>query len=320
LSPYASSTDTAPEKRRLPVTVPDLQARKPSRAALAPEGTESPSAGRDAQPIVMVTAYDAVSARVAEAAGVDIVLVGDSLGMVVLGYETTLQVTIDDMVRHTAAVTRCAKTPLVVADMPYLSFHVSPEETVKNAGRLIVEGGAAAVKIEGGAKRIRMIEALLDAEIPVMGHIGLTPQSVNQLGGFKVQGKAMQAAERLLADAKSLEAAGVFSIVLECVPYQLAALITRSVDIPTIGIGAGPYTDGQVLVFHDILGMTAGLRPKFVRRFASLEDEAVRAVEQYKAAVVERSFPELSEAYSLPDEVARALEDKYGPIEPAVER
>lgn len=299
MSPYSS--DTAPP-RRDPVTVPEIAARKPSCAS------SDPGSGR---PIVMITAYDAPSARVAQAAGVDIVLVGDSLGMVVLGHENTLKVSVDDMVRHTAAVARTVEHPLVVADMPYLSFHVSLEETVRNAGRLVVEGGAAAVKIEGGKKRVPVVEALLDAEIPVMGHIGLTPQSVHQMGGFRVQGKALEAAEALIEDARALRDAGVFAIVLECVPHQLAALVTRMVDVPTIGIGAGPHTDGQVLVFHDVVGMSAGHRPKFVRSFAALEEEATRAVCAYAKAVETGEFPTLQESYGLSQEVAAELERRY---------
>ncbi len=297
---------------RPPITVPEIASwkRRPYGGTASPES--SPSGGPERRPLVMVTAYDVASARAAEAAGADMVLVGDSLGMVVLGYDTTLSVTVDDIVRHTAAVRRSLRTPLVVADMPYLSFHISPEETVRNAGRMVVEGGAAAVKVEGGAKRVRTIEALLDAEIPVMGHIGLTPQSINAFGGFKVQGRIPEAAERLVEDAKALEAAGVFSIVLECVPHELARLITRSVGIPTIGIGAGPHCDGQVLVFHDIVGFTTGKRPKFVRTFANLQEAANQAVSAYAAAVREGDFPTLDESYSLPPEVARVLAEKYG--------
>ncbi len=299
-------------RERSPVTVPEIAARKLYRTDSEAHYSRQGSAPTEGRPIVMVTAYDAPSARVAEAAGVDVVLVGDSLGMVVLGYDTTLKVTVDDLVRHTAAVTRSLATPLVVADMPYLSFHISPEDTVRNAGRMIVEGGAAAVKIEGGAKRVRTIEALLEAEIPVMGHIGLTPQSINAFGGFKVQGRVLEAAERLISDAKALEAAGVFSIVLECVPHQLARIITESVSVPTIGIGAGPHCDGQVLVFHDIVGMSGGRRPKFVREFANLEDAACRAVEQFATEVRSGRFPSFDEAYGLSEEVAQALQDRYG--------
>lgn len=294
---------------RPPVTVPEIAAWKAGGAHREDAEPTSTESGR--RPIVMVTAYDAPSARAAEAAGVDVVLVGDSLGMVVLGYDTTLNVTVDDMVRHTAAVTRSLSTPLVVADMPYLSFHISPEETTRNAGRMIVEGGAAAVKIEGGVKRVRTIEALLDAEIPVMGHIGLTPQSVNAFGGFKVQGKVLEAAGRLMEDAKALEAAGVFSIVLECIPHQLARIITELVSVPTIGIGAGPDCDGQVLVFHDIVGWS-GRRPKFVRTFANLEEATAKAISEFASAVSEGGFPSLEEAYGLGEDIARALQERYG--------
>jgi 3-methyl-2-oxobutanoate hydroxymethyltransferase len=305
------STPEPSESGRLPVTVPEIAAWK-LRGGLSRGDVDGKAGQRGRRPIVMVTAYDAPSARAAESAGVDIVLVGDSLGMVVLGFDTTLNVTVDDLLRHTAAVTRSLSTPLVVADMPYLSFHISPEDSVRNAGRMIVEGGASAVKIEGGAKRVRTIEALLDAEIPVMGHIGLTPQSVNALGGFKVQGKVVEAAERLMEDAKALEAAGVFSIVLECVPHQLARIITESVTVPTIGIGAGPHCDGQVLVFHDIVGLSVGKRPKFVRTFSNLQEAATDALRDFAQAVVEGSFPDLDESYGLPEDVAAALEERYG--------
>lgn len=277
-----------------PVTVPAVVARK-----------------RADEPFVMVTAYDAPTARIADRGGADIVLVGDSLGMVVLGYDSTLQVTMDDMVRHTAAVTRTIRRPLVVGDMPYMSYHVSVEDTVRNAGRFIVEGGAAAVKLEGGTKRIRTIEAILDAEIPVMGHIGLTPQSINAFGGFRVQGRAIEPAVKLIEDAKALGAAGVFAIVLECVPTELAALITRSVDVPTIGIGAGPGCDGQVLVIHDLLGLSEGHAPKFVRRFGDLGPAGEDAMAAFAGAVRDGSFPAVEESYALPGDVAALLAERF---------
>jgi 3-methyl-2-oxobutanoate hydroxymethyltransferase len=257
-------------------------------------------------PLVMVTAYDAPGARMADAAGVDLILVGDSLAMVVLGYDDTLQVTIDDMVHHTAAVARAKPAALVVGDLPWMSYHVSTEETVRNAAAL-VRAGAQAVKLEGGRKRLGMIEAIIDAEIPVMGHLGLTPQSVHAMGGFKVQGRQAQAALELVADAKALAHAGCFAIVLEGVPDQVARLVTESVDVPTIGIGAGIHCDGQVLVFHDLLGIEDRITPKFVRRYASLRDDAVSALTAYAADVRQGNFPADSESYHLTGEAAEAL-------------
>jgi len=255
----------------------------------------------------MITAYDAPSARIAEAAGADIILVGDSLANVVLGRETTLTVTVDDMVHHTRAVTGTKPAALVVGDMPWLSYHVSVEETVRNAGRFIREGGAESVKLEGGRKRLPMIEAVLDAEIPVMGHLGLTPQSVNAMGGYRVQGKQFEAARSLIADAHALDEAGVFSIVLEGVPDVLAELITKEVSVPTIGIGAGGKVDGQVLVFHDLLGLGSGHVAKFVRQYADLNAIAVDAVQRWFHDVETGDFPSDDETYHMPDEVARAL-------------
>ena len=244
------------------------------------------------QRIGMLTAYDYPSAKMVDAAGADIILVGDSLGMVVLGYPDTLSVTVDDMIHHTRAVVRGTTRALIVGDMPYLSYHVSAEETLHNAGRFI-HAGAHAVKVEGGKPtRIRMVEALIDAEIPVMGHIGLTPQSVNALGGFKVQGKGMDEARRLVDEATALEAAGCFSLVLECVPTELASFITERVSIPTIGIGAGPSCDGQVLVFHDLLGLYDGMKPKFVRRYAELGEESQKALTAFLDDVRAGRFPD----------------------------
>lgn len=255
----------------------------------------------------MITAYDAPSARIADAAGADIILVGDSLANVVLGRETTLTVTMDDMVHHTRAVAGTKPAALVVGDMPWMSYHVSTEDTVRNAGRLIAGGGAEAVKLEGGRKRLPMIEAVLDAEIPVMGHLGLTPQSVHAMGGYRVQGKQVEAARELIADARALDAAGVFSIVLEGVPDVLAELITKEVGAPTIGIGAGPKVDGQVLVFHDLLGLGEGRVPKFVRQYADLGAAAVEAVTRFFEDVQKGDFPSDDESYHMPEEVARAL-------------
>ena len=273
------------------VTVPAVRARKGDPAA---------------PPLVMVTAYDAPSARIADEAGVDLILVGDSVAMVVLGYEDTLQVTVDDMVHHTAAVARTGPRALVVADLPWLSYHVGAEDAVRNAGRLI-RAGAAAVKLEGGRKRLPVVAALLDAEIPVMGHLGLTPQSVNATGGYKVQGKDADAATALVDDARDLAAAGVFAIVLEGVPAPVARLVTEAVDVPTIGIGAGRWCDGQVLVFHDVVGLEDRVLPRFVRRYASLKAEGVTAVSAFAADVRAGRFPADAESYQLGEAAAAAL-------------
>jgi 3-methyl-2-oxobutanoate hydroxymethyltransferase len=258
------------------------------------------------EPLVMVTAYDAPSARVADEAGVDLILVGDSVAMVVLGYDDTLQVTVDDLAHHTAAVARAKPRPLIVADLPWMSYHVSTEDTVRNAAQLIRAGGEC-VKLEGGRKRIPMIEALVDAEIPVMGHLGLTPQSVHAMGGFKVQGKETDAAMALVADAKALAHAGCFAIVLEGVPTEVAALVTDAVDIPIIGIGAGDHCDGQVLVYHDVLGIEDRIAPKFVRRYADLKTAAVEGVAAYAADVRGGRFPSAAESYHLSAEAAETL-------------
>lgn len=261
----------------------------------------------------MITAYDAPSARVADRAGADIILVGDSLANVVLGYESTPQVTMDEMIHHTAAVTRTGPRALVVGDMPWLSYHITPEETVRNAGRFVQEGGVGAVKLEGGAKRVETIRVVLDAEIPVMGHIGLTPQSVHAMGGYEVQGRGLEAAHALMADAVALADAGVFSIVLEGVPDVVAAMITEEVPVPTIGIGAGPDCDGQVLVYHDVLGLHDGFLPKFVRKYAELADTAVDALERFFADIQSGKFPSDEETYHLSDEVAAALREGRKP-------
>ncbi len=261
-------------------------------------------AGSD--PLVMVTAYDAPGARMADEAGVDLILVGDSLAMVVLGYDDTLQVTVDDMAHHVAAVARAEPRPLVVGDLPWMSYHVSVDDTVRNAATL-VRAGAQAVKLEGGRKRLPMIEAILDAEIPVMGHLGLTPQSVHAMGGFKVQGKERDAALALVEDAQALAAAGVFSIVLEGVPDEVARMVTEAVDVPTIGIGAGPHCDGQVLVFHDVLGLEDRIIPKFVRRYADLKAAGVEALGAFAADVRAGRFPADEESYHLSDDTRAAL-------------
>lgn len=248
-------------------------------------------------PLVMVTAYDAPGARIADEAGVDVILVGDSLAMVVLGHEDTLQVGMAEMLHHTAAVARARPRALVVADMPWLSFHLGPADAVANAAAL-VRAGAGAVKLEGGARRLPVIDALVGAEIQVMGHIGLTPQSVHAMGGFKVQASDRAAAELLVQDAIALADSGCFAIVLEGVPDVVAEVVTAAVAIPTIGIGAGPYCDGQVLVFHDLLGLTPGAPgPRFVRRYAELAQAAASAIGEYARDVRERRFPAGTESY-----------------------
>jgi 3-methyl-2-oxobutanoate hydroxymethyltransferase len=262
--------------------------------------------GRGSPPLVMVTAYDAPTARVADRAGVDLILVGDSLAMVVLGYDDTLQVSVDDMAHHVAAVRRAGPQALVVADLPWMSYHLDEADTVRNAAAL-VRSGAQAVKLEGGRRRARMVTALVDAEIPVMGHLGLTPQSVHVMGGFKVQAREAEAARSLLADARALEDAGCFAIVLEGVPDVVSGMVTEAVDVPTIGIGAGPWCDGQVLVFHDLVGLEDRPAPKFVRQYASLGSEATAAVEAFVADVKTGRFPADSESYHLKDEVAASL-------------
>jgi 3-methyl-2-oxobutanoate hydroxymethyltransferase len=252
---------------------------------------------KEGRKTAVLTAYDLTSALLGARGGVDALLVGDSLGMVVLGHENTLPVTLEDVLHHTAAVSRARPGVPIIADMPYGSFHVSVEETVRAALRLVKEGGAVAVKVEGGRKRLPVIEGLLAAEIPVMGHLGLTPQSVNSLGGYKVQGRGEEAAARLLGDAVALEQAGCFAMVLECLPTDLAREISRRVAIPTIGIGAGSGCDGQVLVFHDMLGLFEGLKPRFVKRFAELGAQAAAAIADYVAEVREGTFPGPEHSY-----------------------
>ena len=264
----------------------------------------------------MVTAYDAPSARVVDAAGVDMILVGDSLAMVVLGYDDTLQVTIDDMAHHTGAVARTKPRALVVGDLPWMSYHVSAaRRPSRNAARL-VRAGAGAVKLEGGRKRLDAVSAILDAEIPVMGHLGLTPQSVHALGGFRVQGKTLDAAREIVDDAVALAEAGCFAIVLECVPDAVARMVTDSVPVPTIGIGAGRHCDGQVLVYHDLLGFEDRVRPKFVRRYADLGGDARRAIERFADDVRAGQFPASGETYHAADTVSEAL-GLYGSVEHA---
>jgi 3-methyl-2-oxobutanoate hydroxymethyltransferase len=239
----------------------------------------------------MLTAYDFLSARILDEAGIPILLVGDSLGMVVLGHPTTLPVTMDDMLVHAKAVSRGARQALVVGDMPFMSYQASVEDAIRNAGRFVQEGGMHAVKLEGGGPVVEITRRLTEIGIPVMGHLGLTPQSVHTMGGFKVQGKTDKQAARILADARALEEAGAFSIVLEGMPTKVAATVTHALRIPTIGIGAGPATDGQVLVFHDMLGLTTGKAPKFVKRYAALAEDISRAAAEYIEDVRTGRFP-----------------------------
>ena len=260
------------------------------------------------QPITCLTAYDYASARLVDEAGTDMVLVGDSLAMTMLGYENTLSVTIDEMLHHTKAVRRAVKHALLVADMPYGSYHVSPEDTVRNAARYVKEAGAEVVKIEGGEKRADLICRIIDAEILVAGHIGLTPQSVNVMGGYKVQGKDLTAIEHLMRDAVALDRAGVACIYLEGIPREVAAMITAEVAAPTIGIGAGPDCDGQVLVFHDILNLTFQPPAKFVRRYGDAAAEITHAVQAFRADVMSHQYPSDVESYHLPKETQAALE------------
>ena len=257
--------------------------------------------------IVMLAAYDYPTARMIDEVGIDAILVGDSLSNVVLGYPNTLAVTMEEMLHHTKAVARAARRALVIGDMPFLSYQASVEDAVRNAGRFLKEGGAEAVKVEGGRSVLDEIEAILRAGIPVQGHVGLTPQWIHQFGGFKVRGKSEAAARMILEDAKELELAGVFSLVLECVPWQLAKLITESVEVPTIGIGAGSYCDGQVLVLHDLLGLSGQRVPKFVKRYVKLESTIANALTSFKRDVKAGKFPTLEHSYEMPAEELRRL-------------
>ena len=247
--------------------------------------------------IVTITAYDYSLAKIVDKRGFDLILVGDTLGMVMLGYQNTLSVTMDEMIHHTKAVSRGVSNALLVGDMPFLSYKVEKTEAVKNAGRFIQEGGAEAVKIEGGTEICPTIKALIDADIEVMGHIGLTPQKIYRFGGYLVQGKTIATAKRLILDAFNLQNEGVFSIVLESVPWQIAKLITDNIDIPTIGIGAGPYCDGQILVLHDMLGIFTEIKPKFVKYFGKLGESITNALDLYKKEVKDSSYPDLNHSY-----------------------
>lgn len=257
--------------------------------------------------ISMLTAYDYSTAKLMDEAGINGILVGDSLGMVVLGYEDTLPVTMEDMIHHTAAVCHGAKNTLVVGDMPFMSYQVSVEEAVYNAGRLMKEGRCQAVKLEGAASVCPQIRAITNASIPVMAHIGLTPQSINAFGGFKVQGKSEEAAKKLLEDAKAVEEAGAFAVVLECVPAKLAELISKSISIPTIGIGAGAGCDGQILVYQDMLGLFSDFTPKFVKKYANVGEMMTQAFRDYIADVQEGSFPAPEHTFAISEGVIKKL-------------
>ncbi len=279
---------------------------KPER----PEKVSAPSLKASKQRgerLVCLTAYDFPTARIVDEAGIDIILVGDSLGNVVLGYGNTVPVTLDEILIHLKAVRRAVQRALLVADMPYGSFHTGADDAVRNALRLVKEGGAEAVKLEGGHKRVQLVKRLVDEEIAVMGHIGLTPQSINKLGAYRVQGKTATAARQLLDDARALEDAGAFAIVLEVVPREIAQLITESVSIPTIGIGAGVHCDIQVLVLHDMLGLSFGKLARFVRPYANLGEVMTEAVTRYADDVRNGTYPSDAESYALPAEAAEEL-------------
>ena len=280
---------------RKKVTIPDLQAKK--------------EAG---QPITMLTAYDYPTALLVDRAGIDILLVGDSLGMVVLGMPNTVAVTMKDMIHHCKAVSRGASSCLIVGDLPFMSYNVSTEKAMENAGRLLKEGNADVVKLEGGREMAEVVRKLVDGGIPVQGHIGLTPQSATKLGGFKVQGKDVASARKLVDDAIALEQAGAFSLILEAVPDRLARIITETVKIPTIGIGAGPWCDGQVLVTHDMVGLFDRFTPKFVRKYANVYGEMMKAMESYKADVENRAFPGPEHGFTIKDEILDALKKELG--------
>ncbi|HPA47151.1 MAG TPA: 3-methyl-2-oxobutanoate hydroxymethyltransferase [bacterium] len=275
-------------KKERRVTVPTLQEMK-----------------KRGEKIAMLTGYDFLTAQLLDRAGVDVILVGDTLGMVFQGHESTLPVTVDEVIYHTRAVRRGIGSALLVADLPFLSYQVSVEEAVRNAGRMLKEGGAVAVKLEGGSTAVSVISAMVQAGIPVMGHVGLAPQSCNLIGGHKVQGKTVEDIEQLLEDAQAVEDAGAFSMVIEAVPWPVAREITSRVTIPTIGIGAGPYCDGQVLVTPDLLGLFTAFKPHFVRRFAQLGDETLKAFETYVSEVRSGGFPTLDESYSLDESLLK---------------
>ena len=272
------------------VTILDLQAKKERR-----------------KPITMLTAYDYPTALLVDRAGMDVILVGDSLAMVVLGHENTLSVTMDEMIHHCKAVSKGARSPFLVGDMPFMSYQISKTEAVTNAGRFLKEGGMEAVKLEGGQEMVETIRAIVDAGIPVMGHIGLTPQSISKLGGYRVQGRDIEAARKLLDDAIALGEAGCFSIILEAIPDRLAKLITERASVPTIGIGAGPHCDGQVLVIHDLIGLFDRFTPKFVKKYTDVNAQILKALQEFTEEVKSGTFPTAEHSYSISDEVFEAL-------------
>jgi 3-methyl-2-oxobutanoate hydroxymethyltransferase len=277
-------------EERSKVTIIDLQAKKDKE-----------------RPITMVTAYDYPTGVLADRAGIDIILVGDSLAMVVLGYENTVTVTMEEMLHHCRAVAKGAQHPLLVGDMPFMSYHVSTAQAVENAGRFLKEGDMDVVKLEGGQERAQAVRAIVDAGIPVMGHIGLTPQTISKLGGFRTQGRTVEAAIQLIDDALALEGAGCFSLVLEAIPDRVATLITQKLKIPTIGIGAGAGTDAQVLVLHDMLGMFDRFTPKFVKKYADFFETGTKALQQYVQDVEQKVFPGPEHIFTMKDDVYEAL-------------
>jgi 3-methyl-2-oxobutanoate hydroxymethyltransferase len=261
----------------------------------------------DGSKISMITAYDYPSAKLAEEAGIDIILVGDSLGMVVLGYDSTVPVTIEDMIHHTKAVKRGAAKTFIITDMPFMTYHLSVDETLRSAARLVQEGGAHAVKVEGGGKVIDKITALTEAGIPVMAHLGLTPQTVNVLGGYKVQGKTAEAAQMLMEDAKRCEKAGAFALVLECIPRQIAKEVSKNLTIPTIGIGAGSDTDGQVLVYHDLISYGVERVPKFVKKYSDVNEITLNSIEAYIQEVKDGQFPQQEHTFTMKEDELSSL-------------
>ena len=284
--------------------MPYLKPERPEKVS-APSLRSSKERG---ERLVCLTAYDYPTARIVDEAGIDVILVGDSLGNVVLGYGNTVPVTLDEILIHLKAVRRAVQRALLVADMPYGTFHTGGDDAVRNALRLVKEGGAEAIKLEGGHKRVQLVKRLVDEEISVMGHIGLTPQSINQLGAYRVQGKTAQAAQQLIDDAKAMEDAGAFAVVLEVVPREIAKLITESISIPTIGIGAGVHCDIQVLVLHDMLGLSFGKQARFVRPYANLREVMTDAVTRYADDVRNGTYPSQAESYGLPAETADELD------------
>ncbi|HKR14386.1 MAG TPA: 3-methyl-2-oxobutanoate hydroxymethyltransferase [Pyrinomonadaceae bacterium] len=284
--------------------MPYLKPERPEKVS-APSLRSSKQRG---ERLVCLTAYDYPTARIVDEAGIDVILVGDSLGNVVLGYGNTVPVTLEEILIHLKAVRRAVQRALLVADMPYGSFHTGDDDAVRNALRLVKEGGAEAIKLEGGHKRVQLVKRLVDEEISVMGHIGLTPQSINQLGAYRVQGKTPRTAQQLIDDAKALEDAGAFAVVLEVVPREIAKMITESINIPTIGIGAGVHCDIQVLVLHDMLGLGFGKQARFVRPYANLRDVMTEAVSKYADDVRAGTYPSEKESYGLPAETAEELD------------